>query len=106
MPASKTTTPKNNLTPCRREKEEWPICYENNCYQNYCCPAYRGKFPSPVRDYIPLPPVFILVSPDEAIPFFYQIQVTTFDSEEEKELPHYLGGNSSGANASTPGGEG
>jgi hypothetical protein len=72
MPSLKKTTRKITTTPCQREMIEWPICYENNCYQNYCCPVYRGKFPSPVRDYIPMPPVFI-PGPYYAFPVSYNI---------------------------------
>lgn len=81
MPSSPPAHAQNGKTPCRLCTDEWPVCYEDHCYQNYCCPVYRGKHPSPVRDYIPLPPVFILVGPYQSIPFAYQIQVLDPESE-------------------------
>lgn len=73
MLSNPTTALKNGKTPCCRPLSEWPICYSDACYLNRECPAYRGSRPSPVRDYIPLPPVFILVEPFEAFPFSYKV---------------------------------
>jgi hypothetical protein len=82
MPCKNDPKTKNGLTPCLLSTAEWPVCYEHNCYQNYRCSVYRGNRPNPVRDYIPLPPVFILVGPYQAIPFSYQIRVA--DPEESE----------------------
>ncbi len=43
---------------------------------NYRCPVYRGDRPNPERDYIPLPAVFIQLSPYEAIPVSYRIPIS------------------------------
>lgn len=81
MPASNSKAAQNGLTPCRLRIGDWPKCTEDNCYLNYRCPIYRGIYPSPVRDYIPLPPVFIRVTPFEAVPFFYRTEVPDIDDE-------------------------
>ncbi|HEX7343168.1 MAG TPA: hypothetical protein VF398_02830 [bacterium] len=65
----------NGLTPCRISLEGWPVCFSDGCYMNYRCPVYRGRFPNPERDYIPLPPVFVRVGPFEALPVTYHIPV-------------------------------
>ena len=70
----------NSKTPCNRSFEDWPICYADGCYLNYRCPIYSGKFPSPIRDYIPMPPVFILLEPFEAIPISYLIPIKDSES--------------------------
>jgi hypothetical protein len=82
MSSATSTKDKNDQTPCRLSVADWPVCYADGCYLNNRCPVYRGKHPSPVRDYIPLPPVFILLESHEAIPFSYQIQTTHFDPDE------------------------
>lgn len=63
------------LTPCRLSQAQWPTCYAHGCYLNYRCPVYRGGRPNPERDYLPLPAVFILLGPFEAVPFSYRIPV-------------------------------
>lgn len=82
MTQSADPAPQNGKTPCLLSIAEWRVCYEHNCYLNYRCPVYRGGRPSPVRDYIPLPPVFILVGPHQAVPFSYQIQVLEPDEDD------------------------
>ena len=79
-PPSKSVT--SGLTPCRLPVDQWTKCTENNCYLNYRCPVYQGIYPNPVRDYIPLPPVFIRVSPYEAVPFSYHIVIQDIDGED------------------------
>ena len=82
MPSPKKSTKNHDLTPCRLKLADWPVCYENNCYLNYCCPSYQGIYPNPVRDYIPMPPVFFPLSPYHAIPFSYKIQIVDLEEEE------------------------
>ena len=72
---------KNGKTPCCRSLTDWPVCYADGCYMNYRCPVYRGKYPNPVRDYIPMPPVFILLQPFEAVPVSYQITIQDYESD-------------------------
>ena len=72
---------KNLLTPCRLPLGEWKICYANTCYLNRCCPVFRGRYPSPVRDYIPKPPVFTSVGAYDALPISYKIPVGLSDSQ-------------------------
>ncbi len=79
-PPAKTVS--NGFTPCRLRIDQWPKCTEDNCYLNYRCPVYRGTYPSPIRDYIPLPPVFIRISPYEAVPFSYRIEIQDIDEME------------------------
>ncbi|MCX6641393.1 MAG: hypothetical protein NTW14_13090 [bacterium] len=69
MSSCPTTPVENHQTLCRLSAEEWTVCYANGCYLNYRCPVYRGCRPSPIRDYIPLPAVFILLE-SEAIPIY------------------------------------
>lgn len=78
MNASEQT---NGRTPCCRSKAEWPVCYADGCYLNYRCPVYRGKYPSPVRDYIPMPPVFLLIDTFEAVPISYHIPLPDYESD-------------------------
>jgi len=65
----------NGLTPCRLSRKAWPVCYSDGCYMNYRCPVYRGMFPNPERDYVPLPSVFVLVRRGEAEAISYLIPV-------------------------------
>jgi hypothetical protein len=44
---------------------------------NYRCPVYCGLHPSPERDYVPLPSVFVLVRRGEAEAISYHIPVIT-----------------------------
>jgi len=81
MPSPKSSSSKNGKTPCQRSMHDWPVCYSDGCYLNRCCPVYRGNHPSPIRDYIPHPPVFILVDPFEAVPFAYHIPISQSDPE-------------------------
>jgi hypothetical protein len=48
---------------------------------NNRCPVYRGGRPAPERDYLPIPAVFVLMGPFEAVPVSYRIP-TTFSSDE------------------------
>jgi len=73
MPSTSRSRKKNHRTPCRLALLDWPICYADGCYLNYRCPVYRGLHPNPERDYIPLPPVFALLGPFEAVPVSYHI---------------------------------
>ncbi len=75
MKAAHRPCPQVECTPCRLLVSQWPICYANGCYHNYHCPVYRGGYPSPVRDYLPLPPVFVLFGNYEAVPYSYGIPV-------------------------------
>ncbi|TKJ41035.1 hypothetical protein CEE37_05050 [candidate division LCP-89 bacterium B3_LCP] len=83
MPTKMNQKKLNGVTPCRRPVEEWPTCFDNGCYLNNQCPVYNGKYPSPIRDYIPHPPVFILIGTFEAIPFSYKIKI-----EEPEDNPY------------------
>lgn len=71
----------NGLTPCRLPLADWPVCFDNGCYLNCRCPVFRGSRPNPVRDYLPLPPVFILLGPYEALPISYCIPAVDPDFE-------------------------
>ena len=73
---------KNGKLPCHLPSSDWPVCYEDSCYLNRSCPVYKGHHPSPLRDYIPLPPVFIFLHPFEAVPYSYQIQVQDTNSDD------------------------
>ena len=79
MPTSSPPNKKNGLTPCRLSLDRWRICYADGCYLNYRCPVYRGCYPNPQRDYLPLPAVFILLGPYEAVPVSYHIPVSDED---------------------------
>jgi hypothetical protein len=82
MPSSPKSVSPNGKTPCLLPISDWPVCYAHGCYLNNRCPVYRGAYPSPVRDYIPHPPVFILLNPFEAIPISYRIKIETDDPDE------------------------
>lgn len=84
MPSPPHNPVKNHKLPCRLSLLDWPTCYANECYLNYRCPAYRGLYPSPVRDYIPMPPVFILLGHYEAVPVSYQIPAADPDPEPDQ----------------------
>jgi len=71
----KTNTPRNGTTPCCLNTDDWPVCYEDNCYLNRDCQVYRGNHPAPKRNYLPKPPVFILVGRFEVIPVSYRIKI-------------------------------
>ncbi|MBU0518377.1 hypothetical protein KKA00_09370 [bacterium] len=74
-----TNPARNGTTPCCLQTADWPICYEDNCYMNRECQVYRGKNPAPERNYLPHPPVFILVGRFEAIPYSYRIKIADPD---------------------------
>jgi hypothetical protein len=81
MPAKTALVEKDHRTPCRLTLVEWPTCYAHECYMNHRCPVYKGGRPCPERDYLPLPAVFILLGPFEAVPFSYRIPLKLSDCE-------------------------
>jgi hypothetical protein len=81
MPAKSDPSGNNHQTPCRLTLAEWPTCYAHECYMNYRCAAYKGGRPCPERDYLPLPAVFILMGPFEAVPCSYRIPLKLSDCE-------------------------
>ncbi|MFH1861708.1 MAG: hypothetical protein ABH878_02745 [bacterium] len=80
MPSGKPHYPPPTHTPCQLPLEQWRTCYANGCYLNYRCPVFCGTRVSPERDYIPLPPVFVLWGAGEAVPLLYKIPKPNSDA--------------------------